>query len=338
MGIMRHNKAFIIVSVATALLGSRPLWADIQGRLNVIADALAGAASVQAERLAVAGFVERPSGLRPPFSHTLEEGLRKSLTQANHWKVLADGVDPAGADALLTGTFMLEGDRIMVHSELRSNADGTVLWSRNTTLDAVGIDKKEFEPPQEEGGVPNAPALAEVPAPQDQVVPMHPRRVWRSMQPFGFDLSIGYKAFFPTNSSFKGIVGSRLDGLDLGMTFDDSFLLDFNFWSQNVSGLGTATSLDYAGTDIAWVYPFDLGKAFTFYVGPGGRFGSIAVNDPALDHGGGVSFGNNGFTAVAGAKLRLGAAGLDLRYTYDILSSYTGYHTVSLGAFYAFGQ
>jgi hypothetical protein len=210
--------------------------------------------------------------------------------------------------------------------------------SRNTTLDSVGIDVKEFEAPQEEGGVPNAPALAEVPAPQDQVVPMHPRRERRRLQPFNFDLAIGYKAFFPINSTFQGVVGTRLDGLDLGMSFDDSLLVDFNFWSQNVSGLGTATSLDYAGTDIAWVYPLDLGKAFTFYGGPGGRFGSIEVNDPALDHGDGVSFGNNGLTAVAGAKVHVGDAGLDLRYTYDILSSYTGYHTVSLGAFYAFGQ
>jgi hypothetical protein len=320
------------------------LHADVQGRLNVVADALAGASAVEAQRIAVAGFVERPSGLRPPFSHTLESGLRKALIQANHWKVLPEGEDPAGADALLTGTFTREGDQVVVHAELRSSAEGDVLWSRNTKLEAAGLDAKDFEVPAdeaaapEESEAPNAPALAEVPPPSDQVIPTHPPRVWRSMQPFNFDLSVGYKAFFPTNSSFQNVAGARQDGLDFGLSFDDSFLVDFNFWSQDVSGLGTAQSLDYAGTDIAWVYPFDLGQVFTFYLGPGGRFGSIEVNDPALDHGGGVDFGNNGFTAVAGAKARLGDAGLDLRYTYDLLSSYTGYHTVTIGAFYAFGR
>jgi hypothetical protein len=30
--------------------------------------------------------------------------------------------------------------------------------------------------------------------------------------------------------------------------------------------------------------------------------------------------------------------GLDARYTYDLASSYTGYHTMRLGGFYEFGR
>ena len=51
-----------------------------------------------------------------------------------------------------------------------------------------------------------------------------------------------------------------------------------------------------------------------------------------------MNFGSNALDVVAGLKLRKGDAGLDLRYTGDVVSSYTGFHTVTLGAFYAFGR
>ena len=125
--------------------------------------------------------------------------------------------------------------------------------------------------------------------------------------------------------------------MSLGVDIGDVFLWDLDFWNQDVSTLGSAQSLDYNGTDFALVYPFHLGEHFTLYVGPGGRFGEISVNDPALWNGG-VGFGNNALEAVAGLKFRADDVGLDLRYSGDLVSSYTGYNTLRLGAFYEFGR
>jgi len=176
----------------------------------------------------------------------------------------------------------------------------------------------------------------------DQVIPTLPGsgRVRYREHENTFDISLGYKAFMPTNSTFKQVVGDRLDGISLGLAFDDVLLVDFDFWSQDVNNVGTVQSLDYAGTSFALVYPFHFGKdrAFTLYLGPGGRFGSIAVNDPSTLTGDGVVFGNNAFEGVAGFKWKIDHVGLDLRYTYDFAYQYTGYHTARLGAFYEFGN
>ncbi|MGH7441167.1 MAG: hypothetical protein ACREKE_00685, partial [bacterium] len=153
-----------------------------------------------------------------------------------------------------------------------------------------------------------------------------------------FGLNVGYKAFFPTNSSFRKAAGSAMNAISFGLSFDDIFLADADFWQQNVNNLGTAQTLEYAGTDLAVVAPFHfLDRHLCAYVGPGGRFGEITVNDPALDEEG-VGFGNNALEAVAGIKWKADNAGLDLRYTYDLAYSYTGYNTLRLGAFYEFGN
>ena len=51
-----------------------------------------------------------------------------------------------------------------------------------------------------------------------------------------------------------------------------------------------------------------------------------------------VNFGDHTRTILAGIKAKVDHVGLDLRYNYDLASSYTGYHAVRLGAFYEFGR
>jgi hypothetical protein len=155
---------------------------------------------------------------------------------------------------------------------------------------------------------------------------------------------VAYKAFLPTNGSFQRVAGKLQNALSLGLNIDDVFLWDVDFWDEGVSGLGTAQNLDYAGMDVALVWPFHLGP-FTLYAGPGGRFGEISVYDPTAlggdyysDGSNTVGFGNNALEAVAGAKFTMGNVGLDLRYSGDLVESYTGFNTLRLGAFYEFGR
>jgi hypothetical protein len=335
---LKPNHNVIKVSLTAAfVVVAFSLKADVQGSLNVLAHALAAAKTPKLESIAVVDFSDRSSGLRTPFCPVLEDDLRQALTQAGQWKVLEAGADTQNASAVLTGSYLRDDDQIHVHAELHAVADGALLWSRNAILQASDVDASDFGAPAQEDADSDSIAAALEPqmsGDEGDAIPSYPER--RSRHPWHFDVSVAYKAFFPTNTVFQTRVGSRLDALDLGMSFDDFVLLDFDFWNANTS-VGTVDSLDYAGTDLALVYPLHLGNLFTVYLGPGGRFGSIEVNDSAINYGD-VAFGNNGFDVVAGAKVKFASAGLDLRYSYDMLSTYTGYHTARLGAFYEFGR
>ncbi len=337
------SKMFTLACAATLLCAAGTLKADVQARLNVVAHALAAAKHIQVQQLAVAGFADNASGQRPPFADALEADLRTALGQVKKWKVVAADGDTSTADALLTGAFQRNGDEVDVHIELQAQPEGTVLWQRNTVLDGADVSVTDL---------PAAPAPAAEPAQsgpgyegngpgsEDQTIPTLPYR----HQHYGYDdyhvdMSVAYKAFFPTNSSFKSVTGDTINGLSLGFDFNDVFLWDFDFWSvNNIQGVGTANELDYAGMNLALVYPFRLGDGLTLYLGPGGRFGDIEVDDPGYNGDNSAGFGNNALDAVAGAKWTHDYVGLDLRYSYDLVSSYTGYHTLRLGAFYEFGR
>jgi TolB-like protein len=332
----------ITLACAMALLcAAQTLRADVQARLNVVAHALAAAKHIQVQQLAVAGFTDSAGGQRPPFADQLEADLRHALGQVKKWKVVAADGDTSTADALLTGAFQRNGDEVDVHVELQAQPEGTVLWQRDTILDGVDVSVADL---------PAAPAAAPGPAAgeqayaaqgsEEQTIPTLPyaRRRY-GYDDYHVDMSIAYKAFFPTNSTFKGVTGDTINGMSLGFDFDDVFLWDFDFWSvNNIQGVGTANELDYAGMNLALVYPFRLGDGLTLYLGPGGRFGDIEVDDPGFNGNNSAGFGNNALDAVAGAKWTYDYVGLDLRYSYDLVSSYTGYHTLRLGAFYEFGR
>jgi hypothetical protein len=328
------------------------LKADVQARLNVLAHALASS-DVKVQTLAVGGFTD-DSGQRPPFALTLEADLRRALARhKKHWKVLGMDAPSSGADAMLSGTFRRSGADIQVHAELRSQPDGGMLWQRNAILDGADVTDTDLS------GAPaaspqNVTQVAEGPMSDEaaEVIPTVPGTAptersltERSDNDAGltdglgnwFDCSLAYKAFLPTNGNFQSAAGKVQNAVSVGVDIDDIFLWDVDFWDQAVSNLGSAQSLVYNGTDFALVYPFHLGEHVTLYVGPGGRFGEISVNDPALWDGG-VGFGNNALEAVAGIKVRSDNVGLDLRYSGDLVYSYTGYNTLRIGAFYEFGR
>jgi hypothetical protein len=339
---MQSKKIILAGALALGLAFAPSLKADVQARVNVLAHALS-AQGVQVQTLAVGGFIDASSGKRPPFSATLEADLRLALTRYNkNWTVLGAADDVSGADALLTGSFQRSGADINVQVELRAQPGGAVLWQRSAILDGSDVDVADLPPAvvvDEAGMGDDTGPMADGASGEDQVVPTMP---WRSRHVRGYygcsvDFSVGYEAFLPTNGYFRAAAGDLQNGVSLGMAFNDVFLWDVAFWNQNVSDLGSATSLNYAGTDLALVYPFHLGQHFTLYIGPGGRFGEITVEDPALWRDG-VDFGNNALTGVVGAKFTADHVGLDLRYTGDLVSSYTGYNTIRLGAFYEFGR
>jgi hypothetical protein len=343
---LKHTIGWKGAAFACAFSAAVHLAALPQDRFNVLASALASSDSVRVEKMAVSGFAEGASGQSGPLAGFLEEGLREALRQRGAWTVLDASQDSAAADALLTGTYSREGQWVRVHAVLLSLPERTVLWSRNMALEQTELDpgllkdpgpwvsgvEESLEP--EDGG----DGMDEANGPAPQVVPSLPRRIRRhARHPFHYDLNIAYKAFFPTNSSLQRLAGTRMDGLSLGMSFNDVVQLDADFWSQGISGLGSVQSLDYAGSSLGLTYPLRFGHWLCLYLGPGGRFGSVVVNDTQLDYGS-VSFGNNALVGMAGAKFTMDSVGLDLRYTYDLVSSYTGYHTARLGFFYEFGH
>jgi hypothetical protein len=341
-----QSKKIIAAGVLALGLALAPrLEADVQGRLNVVANALASATDIQVQILAVAGFTDG-AGQRPPFAAELEADLRQALgPYSGQWKVLGADEKTSKADGLLTGTFQRSGADILVHVELLAEPDGAILWQRNAILDASDVSDAdlplapavETADADDEGQAGDTvPETGGAPA-EDQVVPAPSWRPERHDYYGGcFDLSVAYQAFLPTNSRFENVAGGVQNALSFGLSINDVFLADMAFWQQNVSNLGTATSLSYAGTDVALVYPFHLGDNFTLYVGPGGRFGEISVQDPALTQY--TDFGNNALTAVAGAKFVADHVGLDLRYSGDLVYSYMAYNTIRLGAFYEFGR
>jgi hypothetical protein len=354
-------------SIATAacvwaVLIAAGLRADVQGRLNVVAHALAAANHIQIHVVAVTGFTDAASGQRTPFADTLEADLRSALAANKHWQVVKAGDKATVPDALVTGNYERSADTVQVQVEVLAQPEGTLLWQRLAVIDGADVDANALPaaPAAAEGQAPVAQDSGPLPGSQipgntvpgtegpgnqvpyagadgayeHQTIPTLPyrrHRPWRDWGDYHWDFSIAYKAFFPTNSTFQNAAGNRQDGISLGFNFNDVVLWDADFWSQNVTNVGTVQSLNYAGTSVALVYPIHAGP-FTFYLGPGGRFGTINVNDPGINAN--TGFGNNALTAVAGGKWTFGPVGLDLRYTYDLASSYTGFNTVRAGAFY----
>lgn len=342
---MRSKHLALAGALALGLALTPQLKADVQSRINVIAHALVSAKHLQLEQVAVGGFTDS-TGQAPPFASILEADLRRALSHyKKHWKVLSANRDPSTADAVLTGSFERDGDIINVHVQVLAQPEGTILWQRDTVLDGAAVSDADLpgaSDQQDQGGPaygagPGGPvALGD--QGEDQVIPTLPySRGMHYGRRFNIDVSIAYQAFLPTNGAFRGAVGSTLNGLSLGMAFNDVFLWDMAFWGQGVSNpaLGTTQSLNYAGTDFALVYPIHYGLHLCIYAGPGARFGEIDVNDPALVEGP-VAYGNNALMAVAGVKWKEDDVGVDLRYTTDLAFSYTGYNTLRFGVFYEF--
>jgi hypothetical protein len=328
----RIRKASLLL--ATLAL-AYPAWADMQAKLNVVGSALAHSGQ-SFTSLAVAGFTDA-NGSNADLAQALENGLRQAVSRAKiKGRVLPASADPSKAKALLTGTYSEQDGQLAVHVLLQDASGSQMGFTRDLVLtsedlEAAGLGLPVSSPVAEQEPLVAKPALMD--PYYRQTVPTLPQR-----RPFHVDVSMGYKAFYPTNSTFGPWIGGRADGTSFGMSFNDWVLLDFDYWHANIQGLGSVDGLDYFGTALAVTYPLRLGP-LTLYAGPGGRFGDLQVHDNAVNYDGDqASFGNNAFTAVAGAKLRYGFVGLDLRYSYDLVSSYTGYHTLRLGGFLEFGR
>jgi hypothetical protein len=329
--------------LALGLALCQPAWADMQAKLNVVGSALARSGQ-SISSLAVAGFTDAGSG-DAALAQALEDGLRKAVSRTKKLKVLPASADPSKAAALLTGTYSAQDGGLAVHVLLQ-DASGTPLgFTRDLVLasedlQAAGLSLPAASAPAaaEQEPLLAKPALVD-PYYSGQAIPtLSPRAPRRPGRPFHVDVSAGYKAFFPTNSTFAPWIGGRADGASMGLSFNDWVLVDVDYWHANINGMGTVDGLDYFGTDLAITYPMRFGP-LTFYLGPGGRFADLQVHDTAVnDDSDQASFGNNALTAVVGAKLRYDMVGLDLRYAYDLVSSYTGYHTVRLGGFLEFGR
>lgn len=334
----------IVLACAVFGVAAGALKADVQSRLNVVASALRAAKHVQIQKLAVGGFTDASTGQRPPLADTVEADLRTALAPAKKWVVLGPDDDTSTADALLTGSLERSADGVQVQVVLLGQPEGTVLWQRNTVLDSADVDPKDL-PEAAQAQPEPAPAYSAqggglAPEGENQVVPTLPWNEQARMGAYDYhvDFSLAYKAFFPTNSTFRGVAGTHQDAVSMGLNFDDYVLWDFDFWSQGISGVGSATELDYAGMNVALVYPFHLRHGLTLYVGPGGRFGDLEVDDPGFNGIDSAGFGTNALDVVAGAKMSMDSVGLDLRYTYDLVSNDTGFHTLRCGVYYEFGR
>ncbi len=320
--------------------------ADMRSGLDKALRAMDHAVGPAFQKIAVGGLVERTSGLPSPLCGKVEQGLRSGLRRSTSRQALEAGQDPSQADALLTGDYLRQGDKVSLRLVLLDPKD-TKIWQGDCVLPASDFTAADF---QTQALVPTAPSpdlATQQAAEEGQVIPKMPGSDGQQVPSYGayyggflpffhVDMSLGYKSFFPINSSFQSALGGQVGGLTLGLSFNDILLVDFDAWGKDVSGLGDLQSLIYTGTDFSLVYPLRLGNHFILYAGPGGRFGSLEADD-SVAPAGSVVYGNNGFMAVAGAKVKDHGLGLDLRYTYDMSYSYTGYHTLTLGAFYEFG-
>ena len=315
------------LGLALACVWSGNLHADLEGRLGVLANALA--ASGAAAGRPVALLSSGPDGSAPndPLALSLVSGMRRALSATAVAAIQAEG-NSGTADALvLVLHYQAVDSGLDLHAELHAAADPAVLWSRRALIPRDDLPAGSLPGPALDDGTAGQEDLQAIPGPPRDA-PMR--------RPLHWDLSLAYKAFLPLNSSFRAVAGGRLDGLSLGVSFCDIFLADLDAYHADLSGQGSLQSLDYEGVDLAVVAPLHLGPA-TLYAGPGGRFGSIYLNDSSLPQGS-VSFGNNAFMAVAGVKAAYRNLGLDFRYGYDFTASYTGYHSLRLGGYYAFGR
>jgi hypothetical protein len=310
------------IGLAMVCLVAGTLHADLGGRLGVLANALAASDAVKGQLVSVTCVGGEGGGSQDPLGPTLLDGMRQALTAASV-PVAPEGSSPSAQGLTLELSVHPLQDGVALKAVLRGASDPAELWSRSARI-----------PSEDLPGVTPGDEAPEGPDTGFDVVPLGPDRPARRR--FHWDLSAAYKAFLPWNSTFRSVAGSRLDGLSLGASFQDVLLVDVDAWHANLNGQGTLQSLDYAGVALALVAPLHWGGV-TLYAGPGGRFGSINLNDATLPAGS-VSFGNNAFEGVAGLKASYGRLGLDLRYGYDFAASYTGYHTVRLGAYYAFGR
>jgi hypothetical protein len=310
-----------LVAGALGLLAAGNLRADLAGRLGVVASSLASSGAAAGHPLALVCSGSAGGDPADPLGRSLADGLRQALADT------AVSLLPATATAgdwVLAVAYQPEAAGVAMRAELHGEAGASALWTRRIEIPAEDL------PPGTLAG-----QAAQAPDTGFDTIPQPPAD-GRARKPFHWNLSAAYKAFLPLNSTFQSVAGRRLDGLSLGASFTDVVLVDIDAWHADLSGQGTLQSLDYGGLALAVVAPLHLGPV-TLYAGPGGRFGSITLNDSSIPDGA-VSFGNNGAEAVAGVKAQAGRYGLDLRYAYDFASTYTGYHTLRLGAYYDFGR
>lgn len=322
--------------------------ADLQPSLDKALRTMDHALGPSFQKIAVGGIVDEESGNRSPACQKLEDGLRLGIARSTNRAALSADQDPEGADALLSGTIQRQDGQVDLHLVL-TDQKSTLLWKGDCGLAASDFSPGDFQPEQ---AIPKAPAGG---GEGGQVIPKMPQGeggsyygyapvyatyggpTWWPANGLTMDVSIGYKSFFPINTDFQSAVGGQISGLTLGLSFNDILLLDFDAYNQDVTHAGNLQSVAYTGSDISLVYPFHLGRHFVAYLGPGGRFGELEADD-GIAPPGSIVYGNNGFMAVAGVKAKAEWVGLDLRYTYDMSYSYTGYHTLTLGAFYEFGR
>jgi hypothetical protein len=330
---------------AALLLGAlalgAPLRADLGGRLTVAAHALAARPKLARQPLALGSLRAVDGQAYAPGEQALLDALRRALLDSPGLTLRPEGAVASGSDLVLDGDYQAGDGGLSLTLRLHPAAGGDRVWSRTLWIPDADLPAGDAAAP----AVPAPPAAGAASADPEpmasddgMVVPSlrAGQRARRPHRPFHLDLSAAYQAFMPLNSSFQAVAGSRQDGVSLGLSIQDWFLADLVAWHRDLNGPGTLQALDYYGVDLAVVAPLHLGP-ITLYAGPGGRFGSIEVSDSAVDSGS-TGFGNNGFVAVGGVKARAGSVGLDLRYSYDLASTYTGYHTIRLGAFYEFGR
>lgn len=329
--IQRRRPAILALALA-GLVWASPLRADLGGRLTVVAHALAARSGMGREPLALGALQPGDGRSSQRLGQALEGALRRALDADRRLILRPASANPEGADMVLDGVYRSRAAGLSLTLSLHRADGGPDRWTRT-----LWIPNQDL-PAVDEGAAIQAGGDGEPLASGDEglLVPTLPARARRVGRPFHWDLSVAYQAFFPLNSTFQGVVGQRLDGLSWGMSFQDIFLADFSSWHVDLNGPGSLQALDYYGMDLGLVAPWHLGP-LTLYAGPGARIAVIEATDSQLDAGS-LGFGNNGFLAVAGVKLKAGPVGLDLRYNYDLASSYTGYHTVRLGAFYEFGD
>jgi hypothetical protein len=368
-------------------------------KLEAMVDSMAGPlinvmTSSQKSKIsvAVAQFRELQSGQRSPFCRRLEhdvaakmrsamvfgipgeekvkkalkslEGDNSDLSQADSLRDFSKMLD---CQALVTGGYFIQGDRVLLQAQILRSEDGSKIWgdSQSFPVSELKIHEADLVPATQPKGYAPPPDLPHADAAQDlslsaqglpapagaspsaesdanavagNLLQAQAKLALERDAQFSWQrvsLGLGYKGFRPQNPTFRGVSGWDNGGY-IKLSWADVVNGEFDYWLLPSTHLADISNLTAYGFTLSGTCPLRLGPYALIYAGLGGRIESIGVSATNVPSQYGIAYGNNSLLCLAGVKGHWGPYGAELGTSYDFLANYSGYLTLKLGLYYEY--
>jgi hypothetical protein len=271
----------------------------------------------------------------------------------------------AGVDLVVSGYYTEQSKGVSITVRLLNCDSGTELWAKTSLLPKGAVPKSDLDrmsgsEPQGWGQEPaavSAPVVIAGGSPESASALSPSATAVRPIGDFSpqgtkrdanhhetefsvdrIDFELAYQYFDPTTAAVKYWAPKGMSGPCISVNWADIVHLDYTLWylASVPNFSAPVSSVMGWGFSIYGTAPVRLGHHWVLYAGVGGRFETIDINSPSIPSGDTISFGNNAFFGVAGAKVHWGDLGVDGALTDDFTADYAPYFTARLGLYYEY--